>query len=105
MTSSLLSVYSIILPIFSAVLQENTSEENALFSLSKPSDQAVSKLVDRHVSARVCLNHIKLSQDINEHQNSITAKNKSCFVYSSGIKEREVKQQLFLNGQKAVIAA
>lgn len=79
-TSSLLLVYSVILLIFSAVLQENTPEVNALFSLSKPSDQAVSKLVCRRVSATVCLKHTKLSQNINEHQKSVTAKNKPHFV-------------------------
>lgn len=49
-SSSLLSVYSIWL-IFSAVLQENNPEVNTLFSLSKPSDQAASKLADRHAYA------------------------------------------------------
>lgn len=80
---------------------------NTLFSLSKPSDQAVSKLIGRHVSARACLKHTKLSENINEHQKSVTAKNKPRFVdsYRSGIKECKVKQQLLLNGQKAVIAA
>lgn len=68
--------------IFSAVLQENTPEVNALLSLSKPSDQAVFKLVDRHVSATVCLKHMKLSQNINEHQKLVTAKNKPRFVDS-----------------------
>lgn len=82
MTSSLLSVYSIILLIFSAVLQENTPEVNALFSLSKTSDPAASKLVDRHVSASMCLKHTKLSKNINEHQKLVTAKSKPCFVDS-----------------------
>lgn len=50
-SSSLLSVYSIISLIFSAVLQGNNPEVNTLFSLSKPSDQAASKLADRHVYA------------------------------------------------------
>lgn len=62
MTSSLLLVYSIILLILCSAA-ENTSEVNALHSLSKPSDQAVSKLVDGHLPANVCLKPIKLSQN------------------------------------------
>lgn len=62
-SSSLFSVYSIMLLIFSAVLQENNPEVNTLFSLSKPSDQAASKLADRHVYASICLKHLKLSKE------------------------------------------
>lgn len=82
MTYSLLSAYSMLLLIFSAVLQENTPELNSSFSLSEPSDQAVPKLVDRRVSASVRLKQYKVKAEQKRKQKSVPAKNKSCFVYS-----------------------